>query len=78
MPKPNRRLSGETGSTPSIPFLLIKTLQRITAKFEVSECSAHNWREAIYDACRIFVSISKHKGGVISVDLIDSSVTYRL
>lgn len=61
-----------------IPFSLIKILQRLTSKYEVSKCTAHQWRDAIYEACAVFVQIAKHQGGFVSADAIEGRIEYTL
>lgn len=60
----------------SIPFGLIKILQRLTSKYEVSSCSAKQWRDAIYDGCAVFLLLSKNRGGSVNVDAIEGRIDY--
>ncbi|WP_368649863.1 nucleoside triphosphate pyrophosphohydrolase family protein [Brucella intermedia] len=59
----------------SIPLKLVTVLQKMTSKFEVSECSPASWRLAIYDGCRAFVKLSNNNGGSIEVDISSSTLT---
>lgn len=60
----------------SVPLSLIKILQRLTSKYEVSRCTAAHWREAIFEACSAFSQLSQNKGGYVLVDAIESRLEY--
>jgi NTP pyrophosphatase (non-canonical NTP hydrolase) len=60
----------------SIPHSLVKILQQMTSKFEVSKCSAANWRHAIFDGSYIFSQLCKNNGGTVKVDLLESTISF--
>jgi NTP pyrophosphatase (non-canonical NTP hydrolase) len=60
----------------SIPFSLIKMLQRLTSNYEVSACTAAQWREAIYSACEVFVDLKKNNGGKVLFDSLEGTLEF--
>lgn len=58
----------------SIPMRLVTLLQKMTSKFEVSQCSSAAWRIAIHDGCRTFVQLGAQSGGVIEINLQSSII----
>jgi hypothetical protein len=60
----------------SIPFGLVKLVSQITHKFEVSSCTSHHWVNAIWHGCKVFQEVSRHRGGVVEVDLQEPRIEY--
>lgn len=59
----------------SIPLKLVTLLQKMTSKFEVSQCSSAAWRKAIFDGCRAFERLGRNLGGIVEVDLQASTLS---
>ncbi|MDD1498725.1 MazG nucleotide pyrophosphohydrolase domain-containing protein [Agrobacterium sp. CNPSo 3708] len=53
----------------SVPLRLVTLIQKITSKFEVKNCSASSWRQAIHEGAQAFKRLGENGGGVIEVDL---------
>lgn len=56
---------------------LLSTITRLTAGLEVREASAGDWEEAILQGYRVFRLLSRHYGGVVTVDLKERTLRFK-
>ncbi len=60
----------------SISFGLLKTIARLCHKFEVRECSARQWQQAIWHGAQIYKELVQNVGGVVELDRDERQITY--
>lgn len=71
--KPQYKLFAEINS---IDTKVLKTVRSITRHLEVKNKTLRQWEKAILTGYQIFRQITEHKGGRVSIDLNQRSITY--
>jgi NTP pyrophosphatase (non-canonical NTP hydrolase) len=60
----------------SIDIGLLKIIKRLTGNLEVKECSAKQWKQAIYQGFKAFDSLRKNHGGNVEVDTVNRTISF--
>jgi hypothetical protein len=60
----------------SIDIGLLKIIKRLTGNLEVKECSAKQWKQAIYQGYTAFEALRKNHGGIVNVDISRREITF--
>lgn len=60
----------------SVPFDLLKLIERVVRGLEVHQCTYELWSEAILAGYEVFRELRKNKGGFVDTDLTKRSVKY--
>jgi NTP pyrophosphatase (non-canonical NTP hydrolase) len=60
-----------------IPFSLIKQARELTEGHEVYKNKYWEWEHAIREGYRVFDHLRAHKGGFVTVDLVNRNLTFR-
>ncbi len=59
----------------AIDYHLLKAIKSLTAEVEVKTRTYGDWERAILDGYRVWRTIRHNRGGIVSVDLINRSIT---
>lgn len=59
-----------------VDYDLLKTIQGFVKGFEVDKVPLWQWEEAILNGYRVFRELCKHKGGVVTLDLVERKLVY--
>lgn len=60
-----------------VDYDLLKTIQRLVKGFEVERVPLWQWEEAILKGFRVFRELCRHRGGMVTVDLLNRDLGYR-
>lgn len=61
----------------TVDYQLLKTIKNMTSHLEVAQCSLGDWERAILKSYEIWRKVEKNGGGIIIIDLDESSINYR-
>ena len=64
------------GGIDRVDYDLLKTIQGFVKGFEVDKSPLWQWEEAILSGYRVFRELCKHKGGVVTLDLVERKLVY--
>ena len=64
------------GGIDRVDYDLLKTIQGFVKGFEVDRVPLWQWEEAILNGYRVFRELCKHKGGVVTLDLVERKLAY--
>lgn len=59
-----------------VDYDLLKTVQGIVKGFEVDRVPLWQWEEAILNGYRVFRDLRSHRGGVVTLDLVERKLVY--
>jgi NTP pyrophosphatase (non-canonical NTP hydrolase) len=59
-----------------IGFGLLQSVQALVGELEVKDCTAKQWKRAIFEGYRVFRMLRDRHGGLLSLDLDRSSIEY--
>ncbi len=71
------RTRNEFKELKSIDISLLKVVKRLASSLEVKDCTAKQWQMAIFKGYEIFRKLRDNRGGTISLDLDQATITYR-
>jgi NTP pyrophosphatase (non-canonical NTP hydrolase) len=60
----------------AVDYSTLRTIRDLTAPFEVSVRSAIEWQMAIVNGFRMFRLLLKHRGGVVTGDLVNRTIEF--
>jgi hypothetical protein len=61
----------------NLDFALLKTIREMVKGYEVESRPLWMWEHAILEGFRVFRELKRHRGGTVTADLINRSLTYR-
>lgn len=61
----------------SVDYSLLKSIRDFVDGFEVHRCPYWQWEEAILGGFSVFRDLKKHRGGVVAINLLEHSLTFR-
>lgn len=59
-----------------VDYDLLKTIQGFVKGFEVDRVPLWQWEEAILNGYRVFRELRRHRGGVVTLDLVERKLVY--
>ena len=59
-----------------VDYDLLKTIQGFVKGFEVDRAPLWQWEEAILNGYRVFRELRRHKGGLVTLDLVEHKLLY--
>lgn len=60
----------------AIDYGLLKSVRSFVSGYEAERCPLWLWEEAILEGYRIFRQVRQHRGGRVTVDLVERSIRY--
>lgn len=60
----------------AVDWQLLKHIQQMTAKLEVSDRSSWDWNRALINGFRVWRELIDHKGGIVTGDLMAGTLTF--
>jgi NTP pyrophosphatase (non-canonical NTP hydrolase) len=61
----------------NLDFALLKTIREMVKGYEVENRPLWMWEHAILEGFRVFRELKRHRGGTVTANLIDRSLTYK-
>lgn len=61
-----------------LDYSLLKSVRRLVTGFEVERCPLWQWERAILEGFRVFRQLRKHRGGIVTADLLNRQLSYRV
>ena len=59
-----------------VDYDLLKTIQGFVKGFEVDKAPLWQWEKAILNGYRVFRELRRHRGGVVTLDLVERKIAY--
>ena len=59
-----------------VDYDLLKTIQGFVKGFEVDKAPLWQWEKAILNGYRVFRELRRHRGGVVTLDLVERKLSY--
>ncbi len=69
------RMANYLENVEAIDYHLLKAIKSLTAEVEVKTRTYGDWERAILDGYRVWRTIWHNRGGIVTVDLINRSIT---